>query len=66
MEHEVIARAAMAAHEANRVLCLALGDTSQPKWEDAPSWQKDSAESGVRMICNKGVKWNWQFNSYLR
>jgi hypothetical protein len=47
---ELITRAARAAHEANRVLCLALGDTSQPKWEDAPSWQKNSAKSGARMI----------------
>lgn len=42
--------AAKAAHEANRVLCLALGDTSQPKWEDAPEWQKTIARNGVIMI----------------
>lgn len=50
MEFSVIQRAAEAAHEANRVLCLALGDNSQPKWENAPQWQRDSARKGVQMI----------------
>lgn len=35
------------AHEANRQLCLALGDLSQPIWEEAPEWQRDSAVNGV-------------------
>lgn len=43
--------AAIAAHEANRVLCQALGDDSQPTWEKAPGWQQSSAMSGVRMIA---------------
>lgn len=43
-------RAAQAAHDANRVLCLALGDTSQPKWENAPEWQRKSALLGVEQI----------------
>jgi hypothetical protein len=47
---DIIAKAARAAHEANRVLCLALGDASQPKWEDAPEWQKNSAYAGVSQI----------------
>ena len=34
-------------HEANRVLCESLGDISQPCWESAPQWQKDSAILGV-------------------
>lgn len=34
-------------HEANRALCAALGDLSQPAWEDAPEWQKQSARNGV-------------------
>lgn len=44
--------AATAAHEANRILCLALGDRSQPLWKDAPEWQKSSALKGVQMICD--------------
>jgi hypothetical protein len=38
---------AMAAHEANRVYCRALGDLSQPLWDDAPEWQQKSALVGV-------------------
>lgn len=34
-------------HEANRAYCLTLGDDSQPAWEDAPEWQKESAKNGV-------------------
>lgn len=53
MDQEIVnRRAAAAAHEANRVLCLALGDTSQPSWADAPDWQKSSAIRGVEMILN--------------
>jgi len=34
-------------HEANRALCQTLGDQSQPQWDDAPAWQRDSAIKGV-------------------
>lgn len=44
----IIAGAAMVAHEANRAWCLANGDDSQPLWDDAPDWQKDSAIKGVQ------------------
>lgn len=46
-EDEPIAKA---AHEANRAYCLAIGDDSQPSWEEAPQWQRDSALAGVRFI----------------
>ena len=39
---------AMICHETNRAYCISIGDTSQPRWEDAPQWQKDSAISGVK------------------
>lgn len=38
---------ARVCHEINRAYCEAIGDTSQPKWEDAPDWQKSSAMNGV-------------------
>jgi len=38
---------ARAAHEANRAYCIAIGDDSQPAWEDAPEWQRESARKGV-------------------
>ena len=39
-------------HEVNRAYCKSIGDDSQPAWEDAPQWQKDSAIAGV--------KFHWQ------
>lgn len=38
---------AKVCHEVNRAYCLSIGDTSQPSWEEAPQWQKDSAIKGV-------------------
>lgn len=40
---------ARTCHEINRAYCAALGDHSQPAWEAAPQWQRDSAMAGVRM-----------------
>ena len=39
---------AKVCHEANRAYCETLGDNSQPAWESAPDWQKDSARNGVK------------------
>ena len=38
---------AKVAHEVNRAYCQALGDNSQPSYEDAPEWQRASARMGV-------------------
>lgn len=38
---------ARVCHEVNRAYCEALGDTSQPRWEDAPDWQRKSAARGA-------------------
>lgn len=35
-------------HEANKAYCATIGDNSQPSWEEAPQWQRDSAITGVR------------------
>ena len=43
---------ARVAHDVNRAYCQALGDNSQPKWNDAPQWQKDSAMLGVELHLN--------------
>lgn len=37
------------AHEVNRAYCESLGDSSQPAWEEAPQWQRDSAIAGAKM-----------------
>lgn len=40
---------ARVAHEVNRAYCESLGDNSQPAWEAAPQWQRDSALLGVKL-----------------
>lgn len=35
-------------HEANRRYCESIGDDSQPTWDEAPDWQKESARNGVK------------------
>ena len=42
---EYIARV---AHEINRAYCQSLNDDSQPTWEDAEPWQRESAINGVQ------------------
>jgi RyR domain len=44
----VVETCARSAHEVNRAYCIALGDLSQPSWEDAPDWQRLSARNGVK------------------
>lgn len=44
---------AKVCHEANRAYCQTIGDNSQPSWEDAPAWQKTSAENGVKFHFTK-------------
>jgi hypothetical protein len=46
MNPEQIARI---AHEVNRAYCQALGDNTQPMWEDAPDWQRASVIAGVAL-----------------
>lgn len=44
------------AHDVNRAYCAAIGDDSQPTWQDAPEWQRNSAIAGVRFhIDNPGA-----------
>ena len=48
MDHESrLSIAAAVSHEANRAYCLSIGDASQPHWEDAPEWQRNSAIKGA-------------------
>lgn len=42
-----IDRIARVCHEVNKAYCEALGDNSQPTWEAAPEWQRESARMGV-------------------
>jgi hypothetical protein len=47
-----VTQIAKLCHEVNRAYCKSIGDTSQPSWEDAPDWQKDSAKNGVEFHLN--------------
>ena len=47
MLDSIILAVAMVCHEVNKAYCEALGDMSQPAWDAAPQWQKDSAITGV-------------------
>jgi len=40
---------ASACHRVNRAFCLANGDDSQPEWDQAPQWQRESAIKGVAL-----------------
>lgn len=42
-------------HNVNKAYCEATGDLSQPSWEDAPDWQKESALAGVLFHLDKEV-----------
>lgn len=43
---------ARVCHEVNRAYCQSLGDFSQPIWDDAPQWQKNSAINDVELHLN--------------
>lgn len=47
-EEYIVTAIAASAHEANRAYCRSFGDTSQPRWDEAPDWQKQSAINGVK------------------
>ena len=42
-----IVQIAKVCHAANMMYCDTLGDFSQPNWDAAPDWQKESAINGV-------------------
>jgi len=46
---------AKTCQEVNRAYCQSIGDDSQPIWDEAPNWQKESLINGVRYyIDNPG------------
>ena len=64
MNREQIARV---AHEVNRAYCQAIGDNSQPTWEDAPEWQRSSAANGVQFhAANPKAGPDHSHNEWLR
>ncbi len=64
---EQVLAIAKVCHEANRAYCATLGDGSQPPWEDAPAWQRESAIKGVdHALANPGAKPSDSHESWLR
>jgi len=49
---DYVEKIARVCHEANRAYCIGIGDDSQPSWENAPDWQKESARNGVMFHIN--------------
>ena len=43
----LIEQVARICHEANRIYCQQLGDSTQQAWELSPEWQRSSALDGV-------------------
>jgi len=62
--------AAALCHEMNKTYCESIGDYSQPTWEDAPDWQKDSALQGVKFAIENNfpspaeMHENWSKQKY--
>ncbi len=52
MKTEEIAKA---CHEMNRLYCSFLGDHSQPTWDQAADWIRESAIEGVKNILDRDV-----------
>jgi hypothetical protein len=58
---------AQVAHEINRAFCLSIGDGSQPFWEYAPDWQKNSAIKGVEFhLANPEASPSASHESWLK
>ncbi len=57
---------ARVCHEVNKAYCEALGDTSQPPWDEAPDWQRQSAVNGVQFhLDNPHAKASASHESWL-
>jgi hypothetical protein len=52
MNDHTIAAIAKVCHMVNRGYCQAIGDNSQPTWDEAPEWQRESAIKGVEFHLN--------------
>lgn len=58
---------ARVAHNINKAFCEATGDHSQPTWDEAPDWQKDSAIAGVEAhIDNPGMTPEMSHQSWMK
>lgn len=57
---------AIVCHEINAAYCATIGDNSQPSWWNAPQWQRDSAEAGVKIhLANPSLTPKESHDSWL-
>ncbi|WP_445493183.1 RyR domain-containing protein [Rhodopseudomonas sp. RCAM05734] len=57
---------AKVCHQANKALCEAFGDYSQPHWDAAPDWQRQSAITGVEFnVANPTAPASASHDSWL-
>lgn len=61
-----IEQIAKICHEVNKSYCESIGDNSQPKWEDAPEWQKSSAINGVKFHLENDVTPEQSHENWLK
>lgn len=55
------------AHETNRIYCQTINDFSQPSWQDASEWQKNSAINGVAFhIANSDAGCSGSHENWLK
>jgi hypothetical protein len=61
-----IEQIAKTCHEVNKAFCESIGDFSQPSWNDAPQWQKESAINGVHFhLANPNSKPGDSHNNWM-
>lgn len=57
---------AKACHEHNAAFCRSIGDDSQPTWEAAPEWQRNSAVAGVMLhVCDADASPSASHDSWM-
>jgi hypothetical protein len=52
-------------HNVNKAYCEAIGDNSQPRWQEAPEWQRQSAINGVIAHLNSNLELTPQMSHEL-
>ncbi|MGG1650395.1 RyR domain-containing protein [Paenibacillus sp. NRS-1775] len=61
-----IVQIAELCHEVNRGYCESIGDYSQNKWNESPSWQKESAIAGVKYHIENDVTPEASHNNWMK
>lgn len=57
---------AKVCHNVNKAYCESNGDMSQPLWEDAPDWQRESAIQGVNFHLENDVTPEMSHENWLK